>query len=150
MARVHSRKRGKSASKKPIAKPSYAWVQVGGEEVFSLIEKMAKEGKSEAQIGTLLRDQHGVPSVKALTGKTVSQALAEKGLKKQFPSDLIDLIRKAVRLRKHLKTNNRDDSNWKKLNDVESKIKRLVRYYRGKKLPKDWKYDPDEAALLVK
>ena len=53
-------------------------------------------------------------------------------------------------VRKHLKENKRDKSNAIKLSHVESKIKRLVVYYRGKKLPKDWKYEPEKAALLVK
>ena len=150
MARMHSRKRGKSSSKKPVAKPSYAWVQISKDEIYSIVERLAREGKGEAQIGLLLRDQYGVPSVKAMTGKTISEVLKEKNLAKEYPSDLIDLVRKAVRLRKHLKGNNRDDANWKKLNDTESKIKRLVSYYRGGKLPAGWKYSPEEAALLVR
>ncbi len=147
---MHSRKKGRSSSKKPIAKPSYAWVQVSKDEVFGLIEKLAREGKTEAQMGLFLRDQYGVPSVKALTGKTISKVLEEKGLARKYPSDLIDLIRKAVRLRKHLKSNNRDDSNWKKLSDTESKVRRLASFYKGKRIPANWKYNPEEAALLVK
>lgn len=149
MARLHTRKKGRSASHKPLVK-SIGWVRLSKDEVVSLVERLAKEGKAEAQIGLALRDEHGVPSVKAIVGKTVSQILAEKKLSPKYPSDLTDLIRKAVSLRKHVEANPRDKSNRKKLGDVESKIKRLVRYYRGKKLPRDWKYSPEEAALLVK
>ncbi len=149
MARLHTRKKGRSASRKPIVK-SIGWVRSSKEEVVALIEKLAKEGRTEAQIGLSLRDEHGVPSVKAIVGKTVSQVLAEKKLSPKYPSDLIDLIRKAVFVRKHLEANPRDKQNRKKLNDIESKIKRLVRYYRGRKLPQDWKYSSEEAALLVK
>jgi small subunit ribosomal protein S15 len=149
MARLHTRKKGKSASHKPAVK-SAGWVRQSKEEVVALIERLAREGKTEAQIGLALRDEHGVPSVKMLTGKKVSKILEEKKAAPKYPSALIDLIRKAVSLRKHMESNPRDKQNRKKLNDVESKIKRLVRYYRGKKLPKNWKYVPEEAALLVK
>ena len=46
--------------------------------------------------------------------------------------------------------NKKDKLNSKQLVHVEAKIKRLANNYRGKKLPKDWKYDPAQAALLVK
>jgi small subunit ribosomal protein S15 len=125
-------------------------VKLSKDEIIALVEKLSKEGKPERVIGLILRDEYGVPSVKAVVGKTVSQILAEKKLSPKYPSDLIDLIRRAVGVRKHLKANTRDTSNKIKLVHIESKIKRLVRYYRGNKLPSDWKYNPDEAALLVK
>ncbi|HII38520.1 TPA: 30S ribosomal protein S15 [Candidatus Micrarchaeota archaeon] len=150
MARMHSRKRGRSASSKPVSKTAPAWIQQSKEDVIALIEKFAKEDKTEAQMGAILRDQYGIPSVKAFLGKSISQVLEEKKLAGKYPSDLIDLIRKAMNMRKHLKENTRDQGNRTKLGHVESKIKRLVRYYRGKKLPKKWSYVPEEAALLVK
>jgi small subunit ribosomal protein S15 len=150
MARMHSRKKGKSKSHKPTRSNAAMWVTISKEEIESIVEKLSKEGRKEAEIGLILRDQHSVPSIKVITGKTVSQVLKEKGLTPKYPSDLIDLIEKAVRLRKHLLENKKDKLNTKKLVDVESKIKRLANYYRGKKLPKNWKYDPESAALLVK
>lgn len=150
MARLHSRKKGRSGSKKPATKTAKAWVRTTKDEVKETITRLAKEGKTEAQIGQVLRDQYAVPSTKIVLGKTVSQLLKELKLAKDFPSDLLDLIRRAVSLRKHLKKNTRDKANRIKLGHIESKIKRLVRYYRGKKLSKDWKYDPEQAELLVK
>lgn len=151
MARMHTRKKGKSHSKKPLVKGSYAWVRMSEQELLALIEKLAKEGKSEAAIGQILRDQYGLPHMKAMLGKRISAVLAEKKLSKVYPSDLMDLIRKAVDLRKHLKNNPHDDHNTKSLANAESKIRRLVIYYKGaKKLPAGWKYDPEAAALLVK
>jgi len=76
--------------------------------------------------------------------------LRELEVAKDYPSDLTDLIRKAIVLRAHLKQNPRDQHNQSMLERIESKIKRLVNYYRGKRIPKDWKYDPESAALLVK
>ncbi len=150
MARMHTRKKGQSKSRKPVNKPAPTWVKQSKEEIAKLVAKLAKEGKRESDIGQTLRDQYGIPSVKAVTGKTVSQTLKGEKLSPQYPSDLIDLIRKAVKLRKHLKQNKGDNSNQHSLQMVESKINRLVVYYRGKKLPQRWAYDPEQAALLVK
>ncbi len=150
MARLHTRKRGKSRSKKPLSSSAEKWCQFTKEEVIDFVEKFAKEGKIAAEMGLILRDQYGVPSVKVLTGKTISQILQEKKLAPQYPSDLVALLRRAVKLMKHLKANPQDKHNRLKLSNVEAKIKRLVRYYRGKKLPIDWKYEPATAALIVK
>ncbi|MFH1257834.1 MAG: 30S ribosomal protein S15 [Candidatus Micrarchaeota archaeon] len=150
MARMHSRRRGRSKSHKPSRSSANMWVTISKEEIEDKVVELAKEGRREAEIGLILRDQFAVPSIKAMTGKTVSQLLKEKGHSPKYPSDLIDLIRKAVKMRKHLAENKKDRLNSKKLVDTESKIKRLVNYYRGKKLPKNWKYDPEQAALLVK
>ncbi len=150
LARMHSRKKGKSGSRRPASKTAPSWAQADKQEVSELVLKMAREGFDEAAIGRMLRDGHGVPSVRNLTGKTVTQILEENALLKGFPRDLLDLIRKAVRVRKHLRAGKQDKYNATMLRRTESKIKRLVKYYRGKKLPADWKYEPEQAALLVK
>jgi small subunit ribosomal protein S15 len=150
MARMHSRKKGKAKSHKPKDSSAKSWVRVDEKQIAAVVEKLFKEGRNEAEIGLILRDQYGVPGVKAVLGKSLSALLRELKLKREYPSDLIDLIKRAVNLRKHLAGNKRDIHNKVKLMHVESKIKRLVKYYQGKKLPKDWKYDPEQAALLVK
>lgn len=147
---MHTRKKGRSSSTKPVELKKPTWVTQTPEEIEDLIVELAKTGKTEAQIGQTLRDQHAIPSVKVMTGKSISQVLKSRKAAGEYPSDLIDLIRRAMNMRKHLGKNTRDSTNKKKLVDVESKIKRLVRYYRGNKLPKNWKYDPEKAALLVK
>ncbi len=150
MARMHTRRRGKSASHKPSRSTASLWVQHSKEEIVALVESLAKLGRSEAEIGLILRDQYGVPSAKKIAGKTVSTILLEKGLAPKYPSDLMYLIKRAVRMRKHLAASKKDTLNRAKLAHVESKIRRLVKYYRGNKLPADWTYDPETAALLVK
>jgi len=151
MARMHSRKRGKSSSKKPQIKVAPDWVRLKPKEVEELIVKMARQGMNSTMIGLRLRDEYGVPSVRALCKKTVTQIMKENGIKIEYPDDLLNLIKKAVRMRKHLSENKRDTHNRVKLSHVEAKIKRLARYYRRTgKLPADWVYDPETAALLVK
>ena len=150
MARMHTKKGGRSKSRKPRNTTAKMWVQQNEQEIVDIIEKLAKEGKREAEIGLILRDQHGVPTTKTILGKKLGHILKEKNLQAQYPSDLLDLIRKAVRMRQHLGINNKDVHNRVRLVRVESKIKRLVKYYRGGRLPQDWKYEPEKAALIVK
>ena len=80
MARMHSRARGKSGSKKPTKKSVPAWVVYKPKEVELLIIRHAKEGKKGSQIGMIMRDQYGIPDVKILIGKSISQILKEKNL----------------------------------------------------------------------
>ncbi|HLD62874.1 MAG TPA: 30S ribosomal protein S15 [Candidatus Norongarragalinales archaeon] len=148
MARMHTRKKGKSRSRKPSFQSK--WAKADKADLENVIEQLAKEGVPPAKIGLVLRDQHGVPEAKKVLGVSISAFLKQKNVLPQYPSDMIDLVRKAVRLRKHLVANKKDKDNRRHLHNIESKINRLVRYYRGKRLPQHWKYVPEEAALLVK
>ena len=151
MARMHSRKKGKSGSTKPVVKAKAEWVELNERELEKLVVKLAKEGKSPSAIGRELRDNYGVPLVKPIAGKRVLQILRENKLAPEYPEDMLSLIKKAVFLRKHLEKNPRDIHNRHGLMLVESKIKRLQRYYKRKKvLPADWYYNAEEASLLVK
>ncbi|MFH1447891.1 MAG: 30S ribosomal protein S15 [Candidatus Micrarchaeota archaeon] len=151
MAKMHSRKRGKSRSKRPPKKIVPDWVEYSPKEVEELIAKLAKEGIPSTKIGQILRDTHGIPSVKNITKKSITQIMKDAGTKIEYPEDLLNLITKAVRMRKHLDRNKTDVHNKTKLILTESKIKRLVRYYRRSgKLPATWSYDPVKAALIVK
>ncbi len=132
----------------PAEKPS--WVKYTPEEVEELVVKLRKEGHSMAMIGIILRDQYGIPSVKAIVGKKIEKILREHGLAPEVPEDLLFLMRKAVRLRKHLEKHKKDIHNARALMNIESKILRLVKYYkRVGKLPPDWKYTPETAERLV-
>ena len=151
MARMHSRKKGKSGSKHPPRMSPPPWVEYKKEEVEALVVKLGKEGVSSSLIGLILRDQYGIPDVKLITGKKITEILEDNGMKPKYPEDLLNLIRKAVRIRKHLEENKKDYHSKRGLELTESKIKRLVKYYRRtKKLPEDWRYDPEKAALIVR
>jgi len=151
MARLHTKKKGRSGSRKPASRIPPAWVKHSKEEIWALVEKLAKEGKPPAMIGQQLRDDYGVPSVRTLTKKRILDVLREAKQAGTYPPDLIQLFKRAVRVRKHLKANRRDSSNEIKLSHIEAKIKRLGKYYSSKGvLPPKWKYDPEQAALVVK
>ncbi len=127
------------------------WVKYSPEEVEKIVIKLAKEGYSQAMIGTILRDSYGIPSTKAITGKKISKILEENGLLPKIPEDLKNLILRAINLRKHLQKNKKDKHSTRGLQIVESRIRSLARYYISKgKLPKDWKYVPERAEFLIK
>jgi small subunit ribosomal protein S15 len=150
MARMHSGKKGKSGSKKPIEKKVQAWVSYKPKEVEMLITKMAKEGKSSAKIGLALRDNYGIPSVKTLLGKTVSNVLKDKEQVPEIPDDLMALIRKSISVEKHREENKQDMTAKRGEQLTISKILRLVKYYkRIKRLPSDWKFDKSKVRLLI-
>ena len=150
MARMHSRKRGKSASTRPPRAKAPEWFTRSPEEVEDLIVKLAREGVTQSMIGVILRDQYGVPLVKLVTGMTITQILVERDLKPKLPEDLTNMIKRAVNLRRHLEDNKKDLHSKRGLHLTESKIYRLSKYYRNTKvLPKDWKYDWRKAAILI-
>ena len=148
MAKMHSRKKGRARSKKPTA--SAKWVEYKEKEVERLVIKLRKDGLQLADIGRLLRDQYGIPSVKQITGKTVTRILEENNLLSQLPDDLLNLLKRAVSVRDHLAKNKKDYTSKHGLELLESKIRRLIKYYiKAKKLPKGFAYEPERAKLLV-
>jgi small subunit ribosomal protein S15 len=61
------------------------------------------------------------------------------------------LLKKAKNIRNHLEKHKGDGRSRHGLELVESKIRRLGKYYRRKKmLPADWKYDPEKIDILLK
>ncbi|MCK4669764.1 MAG: 30S ribosomal protein S15 [Nanoarchaeota archaeon] len=149
MARMHSRDKGKAGSKKPL-KQKPTWVSFKQKEMEMLVVKLAKQGMASSQIGLHLRDAYGVPSVKAITGKKVNSILKEKKIAKKLPEDFISLIEKAIAIRKHISTSKRDQTAKRGLTLTESKIKRLMKYYkRTGVLDADWYYDAKRAELLL-
>jgi small subunit ribosomal protein S15 len=126
------------------------WLKYSKKDVEQIIVKHGKKDYAPAQIGVLLRDVYGVPSVKEVTGKTVQKIMEENKLTKKVPPDMLALMKRAVNLREHLKKNKKDLHSKRGLTLEESKIKRLVKYYtKTGKLPEGWRYDPKEAKLLI-
>lgn len=150
MSRMYSRKRGKSGSKKPMKKVAN-WVEHSPKEIEALILKFAKKGHRSAEIGTILRDQYGIPDIKMFTKKSVSKIMKDNDIYPKLPEDLFNMLEKAVNLREHLRKNKKDATSKRGLELTESKVRRLGKYYKAQgMLAKDWKYDPEKAKLLVK
>jgi small subunit ribosomal protein S15 len=142
---MHSRARGKSGSKQPLA-PKAPWVRYQPKEIEMLVAKLAKEGNTSSKIGIVLRDSYGVPNAKLVTGKSIGQMLKEKGLQGEFPEDMTALMKHAITIRKHMTLNKQDFHAKRGLLLTESKIRRLAKYYKGiGRLPPDWKYTAAES-----
>ena len=132
-----------------MARPE--WIAYSDEEIEEFIVKFKREGKSASQIGVILRDQYGIPSVKEVTGKKITEILKEHDQADEYPEDLMNLFKRAVNIRDHLAENPKDLHSRRGLVVIESRIRRLGRYYsKSGKLPEGWRYDPTKAALLVK
>lgn len=149
MSRMHSRKRGSSGSTRPRTVDA-GWVDQDEEEVEELVEKLAEQDLQPAQIGAVLRDRYGIPSVRAVTGKTITQILEEREAGLGVPEDLYNLMQRALQIREHLEEHEKDLEAKRNLSLTESKIRRLGKYYRGTALPEDWKYSPEQARLMVR
>ncbi len=150
MARMHSGKRGKHGSKKPAKKTAPSWIRYQAKEVELLIAKFAKDGKSTSQIGVLLRDTYGIPSVLALCGKSIGAILKERKMAPEIPEDMTSLFKKYALIRKHVGSNKHDETAARGLLLAESKINRLVKYYkRTGRIPEAWKFDAERAGFFA-
>ena len=146
MARIHAHRKGKSHSTRP-SRTIASWVTLGKDEISSLIVKMAKDGLGSSEIGIKLRDEYGIPLVKPIVGKSITEILEENGVSGEMPEDLDILVRKALGLQKHLRTHKSDRNNVRSLELLEAKIHRLSKYYKKQgELPQNWKY----AAVVAK
>lgn len=150
MARMHARKKGKSSSTKPYRTGRPEWLEMDRKEVMDLIVDLYNKGYSTSRIGIELRDNHGIPDVKTAMGMSMYEILTEKGIKMDYPEDLMNLLRKAVRMHRHMTDNHTDVHNKRALQLTEAKIRRLGKYYsRNGTLPQNWSYKLHQAKLIV-
>lgn len=99
---------GQSDSALPYKRTAPRWLKTSPEQVKEQIFRMARKGKKPSEIGSILRDAHGVAQVMAITGSKVLRILKMGGLAPQIPEDLWCLVKKAVTVRKHLERNRQD------------------------------------------
>jgi len=147
---MHNPGKGISQSALPYRRSVPNWLKLSPDDVKEQIYKLAKKGLRPSQIGVILRDSHGVAQVRWMTGNKILRILKAKGLAAEIPEDLYHLIKKAVSIRKHLERNRKDRDSKFRLILVESRIHRLARYYKTKRmLPPSWKYESATASALV-
>jgi small subunit ribosomal protein S15 len=147
---MHSNKGGQAGSTKPSKEGSKVWIRYKSKEVELLISKLAKEGKTASQIGLYLRDAYGIPSVKQIAKKSISQILKDKKIITEIPDDIMAKMKISIAIRKHIDTNKQDETAKRGLILTDSKIKRLIKYYkRTGKLNEDWTYDPNKVRMYI-
>ena len=150
MGRMYGNGKGISKSSIPYKKKAPRWLSVDSSEIIKQIEALAKKGYKPSQIGVILRDNFAIPQSRLITGAKILRILKKRGLAPQIPEDLYSLMRRAVTVRKHIEKNKRDKGSKYRLILVESKIHRLVRYYKlTKQIPSNWRYDYQTALALV-
>jgi len=150
MGRMHTPGKGIARSSLPYRRKPPTWCKVDPEQVKEEITKYAKKGLTPSQIGVILRDSHGIPQVRTITGAKILRILKLTGLAPALPEDLYHLIKKAVNIRRHLEKNRKDLDSKFRLILVESRIHRLARYYKTiRALPPTWKYEAQTASALV-
>ena len=55
------------------------------EEVETLVVEQGRTGLTTAQVGLILRDSYGIPSVRRITGKSITQIFNEHQLAMVYP-----------------------------------------------------------------
>ncbi|RLF12056.1 MAG: 30S ribosomal protein S15 [Thermoprotei archaeon] len=143
------KRKGSSHSTRPISSEVASICNLTEEQVEGLIVELAKRGYTPSMIGMILRDQYGVPLTKLVIDKKITQVLKERGLAPKIPEDLANLIRRATTIRRHLEEHPKDMFSRRGLQLVESKIHRLVKYYKREGvLPPDFQYKPEKIIII--
>ncbi len=146
MAKMHTRRKGSSKSSHVNRKTPPEWSETSPQDIEKIVVKLRNQGLSSSVIGVMMRDKYGVPDVEVATGKKIVQILKENKLASELPEELQNLINKAVRLKEHLSGSPKDLHNKRSLHNTESKIRRLVSYYRREGvLPASWEYQQETA-----
>ena len=150
MGRMHASGRGKSGSNRPFVDAAPEWSNTDKSAIEETILDLSRKGHTAAEIGLILRDKHAVPNVRLVLGERVGQVLARNEISPEIPEDLMNLMRKALRMLDHLNTNRKDLHNRRQLELVESRIRRLARYLKGTgALDSEWTYKRDQLRLAV-
>ena len=86
----------------------------------------------------------------ALCGKSIINILKEKKLTPEMPEDVTSMFKRYAAIRKHLETNKHDETAARGLHLAESKINRLVKYYkRVGRIPETWKFEADRMGFFA-
>ncbi len=150
MAKRYSRSHGNAASTRPEKPEKPSWVSYKPKEAEMIVVKLAKEGNSPSKIGMILRDSYGIPDIALVTKKSITDILEEKKQLPELPEDLLSAIKKSVAVSKHLEENHLDQTARRGLQLADSRIQRLVKFYKRKgKVPQDFKYDRESIKLYV-
>lgn len=145
MSRMHKSSRGSSGSSNPVDKKQPDWLDYDEDEVEELVLKLKDEGNDPSQIGIKLRDEYGIPDVKTVTGKKITEILKDNDAQDELPEDLNNLVEKASNIQDHLEDNKKDEDAERRLSLVEAKIRRLASYYQDEgRIPESWEYEREE------
>lgn len=113
--------------KSTLEKP--AWLKMKESDMKKIIAELA-EKHQPAKLGTILRDQYGIPTTR-LYGKKLKEYLKELGL--ETHAELENAAKKVENLKEHLKKNITDRKAKHKLQKAQSRLNILRKYFAKKK-----------------
>lgn len=108
--------------KKPL------WLKMTEADLKKVIAELAEKNEP-AKVGTILRDQYGVPTTK-IYGKKLSVYLEELGLESN--TELKNAEKKVEKIKEHLKNNVTDRKSKHKLQKAQSKLNKAKKYFSKK------------------
>ena len=79
MGRMHAPGKGISSSALPYRRTPPSWLKTTPDDVVDHITKLARKGLTPSQIGVTLRDSHGIPQVRFVTGNKILRILKSSG-----------------------------------------------------------------------
>lgn len=94
-------------------------------EIETIIVNLAKENKSPAQIGVILRDQYGVPKARLVLNKKMKKILEESNI--NYKSDKTIIEENVENLKKHMEKNKHDNTAKKAITKKLWRIQKLSR-----------------------
>lgn len=69
-----------ASSALPYRRTPPSWLKTTPEDVIEQIGKLARKGLTPSQIGVILRDSHGIPQVRFVTGNKILRILKSNGM----------------------------------------------------------------------
>jgi len=122
--------------------------QISKEQINDIIKELWNKGYTPSQIGRKLKEKYNIRVKDVLNKKLVRYAIKELNLKQEIPEDLLYLFKKINRMLKHLELHKKDIVTKKKLEELENRVKSLIKYYKkNKKLPQTFEYSRDIAKM---
>jgi hypothetical protein len=76
---IYSDQSSSASSALPYKRSPPSWLKTTPDEVVEHIMKLARKGLTPSQIGVTLRDSHGIPQVRFVTGNKILRILKSNG-----------------------------------------------------------------------
>jgi len=122
--------------------------QISKEQINDIIKELWNKGYTTSQIGRELKEKYNIKVKEILNKKLVKYAIKDLNLKQEMPEELLYLFKKVNKMLKHLELHKKDVVTKKKLEELENRIKSLIKYYKkNKKLQQTFEYSRDIAKM---
>ncbi|MFP3132142.1 MAG: 30S ribosomal protein S15 [Candidatus Nanopusillus sp.] len=122
--------------------------QISKEQINDIIKELWNKGYTTSQIGRELKEKYNIKVKEILNKKLAKYAIKDLNLKQEIPEELLYLFKKVNKMLKHLELHKNDVVTKKKLEELENRIKSLIKYYKkNKKLQQTFEYSRDIAKM---